>query len=224
VPIPKAIRSRVPNRVRDNPKLRAIALASGLIAPRPMHSPAEAALLARLANRARCVVEIGVYEGSSALVLRDALSTSAQLHLIDPFVDQSGWSLRPDWRASPVATKLALARRPRGTGPNVCWHIARSQDVGRDWRGPAVDLVFIDGDHHPDACLEDWDVWHPHVRPGGWIAFHDARDSRPGGSGSPGPTCVVDRLFRASGPPEDWSIAEECDTMVVVQRAAAAVG
>ena len=67
--VPKAIRSRAPSRVQDLPTFRAVALAVGLIPPRPMHSAAEAALLTRLATGARAVVEIGVYEGSSAWVL-----------------------------------------------------------------------------------------------------------------------------------------------------------
>jgi len=183
-----------------------------------MHTAAEAELLGRLAAGARCVVEIGVYEGSSAWVFCDALRPEAELHLIDPFVDESGWALRPGWHATPTATRLAVWRRAWRKGPKICWHIARSQDVGRDWRGPAVDLVFIDGDHSPQACREDWDVWHPHVRPGGAVAFHDARLGLPGGTGNPGPTSVVAELFRAGQPPDGWRVSEEVDTLVVVRQ------
>jgi predicted O-methyltransferase YrrM len=102
------------------------------------------------------------------------------------------------------------------------WHIARSQDLGRIWAGPQTDLVFIDGDHSPDGCREDWEVWHPHVRPGGAVAFHDARLDLPGGTGGPGPTSVVNELFRGSQPPPGWSIAHEVDTLVVVRRGAPA--
>jgi predicted O-methyltransferase YrrM len=218
VPLPKAIRSRVPDRVRDHPGLRAVALAAGVIPPRPMHTPAEADVLKTLARGARCVVEIGVYEGSSAFVFCDAITPDAQLHLIDPFSDESGWALRPGWHATPAATRIAIRRRSRAGGPEIHWHIARSQDVGRDWPGPAVDLVFVDGDHSPGACREDWDVWHPHVRPGGTVAFHDARLGAPDGTGSPGPTSVVEVLFKRSGPPDGWRLAHEVDTMVVVRR------
>jgi MMP 1-O-methyltransferase len=219
--LPKAIRSRMPGWMRDNPGLRAITLASGLIPPRPMHTAAEAELLGRLATGARCVVEIGVYEGSSAFVFCDALTPVAQLHLIDPFVDESGWALRPGWHATPTATRLAVRRRVRSGGPNICWHIARSQDVGREWRGPAIDLVFIDGDHSPQGCREDWEVWHPHVRPGGAVAFHDARLGSRDGTGSPGPTSVVAELFREAGSPDGWRLAEEVDTLVLVRRSGA---
>jgi predicted O-methyltransferase YrrM len=222
VPLPQSIRSAVPGGVRDQPALRALALALGLIPPRTMHSPAEGGLLARLAAPCGRVVEIGVYEGSSALVLCHALDRTAELHLIDPFVDDSGWALPPNWSTVPAAARLAVWRAARKDGPATCWHIARSQDVGRRWEQGDVDLVFIDGDHSPEGCREDWDVWHGHVSPGGAVAFHDARLGQPGGTGSPGPTVIVDELFRSPGPPEGWTLAEEVDTLVVVRRDAPA--
>ena len=184
-----------------------------------MHTPAEADLLRSLAAGARCVVELGVYEGSSAFVFCDVLTPEAQLHLVDPFSDESGWAMRRGWHGTPVATRLAVRRRCRAGGPDVRWHIARSQDVGRAWPGPPVDLVFVDGDHSPEGCREDWDVWHPHVRPGGVVAFHDARLGAPGGTGSPGPTSVVNEVFGAQDPPDGWQPAGEVDTLVVVRRA-----
>jgi hypothetical protein len=60
------------------------------------------------------------------------------------------------------------------------------------------------------------------VRPGGAVAFHDARLGQPGGTGSPGPTVVVDELFRSPRPPDGWSLADEVDTLVVVRREPAA--
>ena len=175
-------------------------------------------MLSQLASNAHRVVEIGVYEGSSAVVFCAALRPGAELHLIDPFVDESGWALRAGERGSPLATRLTVWRAARGVGPNIFWHLARSQDVGRAWESGPVDLVFIDGDHSPGACREDWDVWHPHVPPGGSIAFHDARAGRPGGEGGVGPTSVVDDLFRGPQPPDGWRLAKELDTLVVVQR------
>lgn len=182
-----------------------------------MHTEAEAELLGQLAADAGRVIEIGVYEGSSAVMFCRALGPEAELHLIDPFVDEHGWALRAGWQATPAATRLAVRRHAR-RGPKICWHIARSQDVGRAWDGPAVDLVFIDGDHSPEGCREDWDMWHPHVRSGGSVAFHDARLGLPGGEGGPGPTAVVAELFRSGAPPDGWHIVHEIDTLVVVRR------
>jgi hypothetical protein len=218
MPLPSVIRGLTPDRLRDSPSVRAIALASGLVPPRPMHSAAEAHLLTRFAAGSHCAVELGVYEGSSAYVLCDALDQNAVLHLVDPFQDASHWAMRPGWHGTPFATRLAVRRRAKDAGPHIRWHIARSQDVGRSWQGPPVDLVFIDGDHSAPAVREDWEVWHAHVRPGGTVGFHDARNSQPGGGGSPGPTAVVDEIFRTDGAPAEWRIAAEVDTLVVVQR------
>jgi predicted O-methyltransferase YrrM len=220
VPAPKALRRLAPDRLRDDPGLRAIALGVGLIPPRAMHSAAEGAALARLAGGARRVVELGVYEGSSALVLIRALGPGAELHLVDPFIDATGWALPAGARPSATATRLAVRRAARGGGPNVRWHIARSQDVGRSWTGGPVDVVFIDGDHSPEGCREDWERWHEHVSSGGAVCFHDARLGHAEGNGSPGPTGVVDDLFRTAD--SSWAIVEEVDSLVAVRRAGTA--
>ncbi len=216
MPAPRALRRLAPDRLRDDPRLRAIALGLGAIPPRPMHSAAEAQVLARLATGARRVVELGVYEGSSAIVLCAALGPGAELHLVDPFVDETGWALPQGWRATATAARRTVRRAAGRSGPSIHWHVARSQDLGRCWTGGPVDLVFIDGDHSPEGCGTDWEVWHGHVAPAGAVAFHDARAGRPAGSGSQGPTGVVDRLFRAGG--SDWTISEETDSLVVVRR------
>ena len=84
------------------------------------------------------------------------------------------------------------------------------------WSEP-IDLVFIDGDHSEAGCELDWDSWHPHVAPGGFVVFHDARAGQHRGRGLPGPTAVVDRRLRA-GATADWEVAVEMDRTVAVQR------
>ncbi|MCW2951526.1 MAG: hypothetical protein JWQ48_696 [Conexibacter sp.] len=218
MPLPKAVRRLTPDRLRDDPRLRGLAVGAGLIPPRALHSPAEAAAIARLAAGRRRVVEIGVYEGASALVLAGVLGDDADLHLVDPFVDASGYALPPGWGAMAGATQRVLARAGRraASGPRVHWHVAPSDAVGRAWQGP-VDLVFVDGDHSEEGCRLDWELWHPHVVPGGVVAFHDARASQPGGDGGPGPTAVVDGLFRGAAPLAGWTIVDETDRLVAVE-------
>jgi MMP 1-O-methyltransferase len=196
-----------------------VALGAGLIPPRTMHSQREAAVLRRLAADARVVVEIGVFEGSSAVVLAQAMAPGSELHLVDPYADASGWALRPEARADPLATRLAV-RRGAGRGRETLrWHRATSEQAARAWDGRPIDLVFVDGDHSPEGCRLDWDLWHPFVAPGGAVAFHDARLGRPSGTGGEGPTRVVDELFRAATTP-GWAIADEVDSLVVVRRTA----
>jgi predicted O-methyltransferase YrrM len=201
--------------------VRAAALALGLIPPRTMHSAQDAAVLLTAARAARRVVEIGVYEGASALTLLDAVGPGCELHLIDPF------GRRPDalpggWGAHEWATRRVVSRGARRRGPDaarVCIHVALSHEVAASWSQP-VDLVFIDGDHTREGCELDWTAWSPFVRPGGFVVFHDARDGEPDGRGLPGPSAVVERLFRGPHPCcPGWTIAAEADRTVAVQRA-----
>ncbi len=88
-------------------------------------------------------------------------------------------------------------------------------------------MVFIDGDHSEAGCELDWSSWHGFVGIGGRVVFHDARADQPGGRGLPGPTAVVERLFRSAAdesatitPAADWKITAEADRTVVVTRVA----
>jgi Methyltransferase domain len=215
VALPKALRRLTPDRVRDDPRIRAVAVGTGVIPPRTMHSPAEAALLAELARGRRRVVEIGVFEGSSAVVLCDVLEPGAELHLVDPFGHHPD-ALREGHAATEWATRRVVARAARRTsGPAVHFHVDFSANVAARWTLP-VDLVFIDGDHSELGVHKDWDLWHGFVVEGGSVLFHDARESQEDGRGLPGPTAVVDRLFRGPRALPDWEIAAEADRGVAV--------
>ena len=184
-----------------------------------MHSNEDARVLLDAAHHARLVVEIGVYEGASALALYEGLQPGAQLHLIDPFGAHPD-ALPGGWGASEWATRRVLARavRRRGAGaPAVRWHVALSHEVAAAW-SQQVDLVFIDGDHSRDGCELDWSSWREFVAVGGHVVFHDARAGAPGGRGLPGPSAVVDAHFRGEGT-SGWEICAEADRTVVVRRA-----
>lgn len=219
--LPKALRSLTPESLRDNVRLRALAVGSGAIPPRVMHTGAEAALLARLAAGRRRAVEIGVYEGSSALELCRALPRDATLHLIDPFTNNA---LRPGWRATEGATRRVIARAAaRHGGPRIEWHPQTSEEAAVGWDS-TVDLLWVDGDHTEAGCRLDWDKWSPWVPPGGVVVFHDAREGVAGGGGLPGPTRTVDALFRGAAALRDWRVVAEVDSAVAVERTEPAPG
>jgi len=81
--LPQRLRSLTPVRLRDDVRLRALAVGLGLIPPRTMHSPEDARVLLEAAQGARRVVEIGVYEGASALALQRILGAGAELHPVN---------------------------------------------------------------------------------------------------------------------------------------------
>src|SRR5258705_3859023 len=112
--LPQALRRAVPDRVRDDVRLRAIAVGAGVIPPRTLHSDAERDLLQSLSRDAARVVEIGVYEGASAAALCEAMRAGAELHLIDP-VGHHATALPAGWGAIEQAGRRAgppPARRP----------------------------------------------------------------------------------------------------------------
>jgi predicted O-methyltransferase YrrM len=216
--LPQSLRRLTPVRLRDDVRLRALAVGLGAIPPRTMHSREDARVLLDAAAGARRVVEIGVYEGSSALALCDALSPGAELHLIDPFGSHPD-ALPSGWGATEWATRRAVARaiRRRGQGaPSVRWHVALSHEVAARWESQ-VDLVFIDGDHSERGCELDWVSWRGFVALGGRVVFHDARAGEVGGRGLPGPTAVVSRHFRHGSTP-GWELLAEADRTVAVRR------
>jgi predicted O-methyltransferase YrrM len=216
--LPAGLRRLTPVRLRDDVRLRALAVGSGLIPPRTMHSAEDASVLLQIARGARCVVEIGVYEGSSAVALCGALRSDAELHLVDPFGRHPD-ALPSGWGATEWATRRAVSRALRRRGPEapaVHWHACLSTQLASRWQG-AAEVVFIDGDHSEAGCELDWSEWHRFVPLGGHVVFHDARADRDMGRGLPGPTAVVTRLFRGGGTP-GWEIAAEADRTVAVRR------
>jgi predicted O-methyltransferase YrrM len=216
-PLPKSLRRLSPDRVRHDRRLRALALALGLIPPRQMHSEEDMDVLLGAVHGAQRVVEIGVYEGASAVLLCARLAPGAELHLVDPFGARPD-ALPAEWGASEWATRRAVGRalRRRGPGaPNVSWHVALSHELAASWERE-VELVFIDGDHSEQGCQRDWEDWREFVAPGGHVVFHDARSGRPGGRGLPGPTAVVERI--RAGEAAGWEIVAEADRTVAVCR------
>jgi hypothetical protein len=216
--LPRPLRRLTPTSMRDDVRLRALTVGLGLIPPRTMHSDADARVLLDAACDACRVVEIGVYEGSSAVALCRALPADAELHLIDPFGAHPD-ALPSGWGATEWATRRAVARALRRRGvkaPSVHWHTALSHDVARAWKDE-VDLVFIDGDHSESGCELDWSDWRPFVAIGGRVVFHDARAGEADGRGLPGPTAVVTRHFRGIGTP-GWELLAESDRTVAVRR------
>lgn len=215
MPLPKALRRLTPDGLRDNVRLRAFGVGTGLIPPRTMHAPEESALLRDLARDAERVVEVGVYEGSSALQLIEVMGPRQHLHLIDPFGLQPG-ALREGHAATEWATLRVTEKAAKRGGPHLHWHVATSAEAERGWGATPVDLVFIDGDHLEEMARLDWDLWHRHVPVGGHVLFHDSREDQ--GRGLPGPTAVVKALFEGRDAIDGWSVATVAGSITAVRR------
>lgn len=174
------------------------------------HTAAEHAAFRKWAEGCKCVVEIGVAEGVSALALREGMAEDGTLYLIDPF----HLSRIP---ALNFIKRVAQRTVDGSSHGKVVWIEKFSQDAARGWK-ESIDLILIDGDHAEAAVEQDWKDWGDFVKPGGIAIFHDARVFE-GGWTTPtyGPVRLVDRVFRNGGAPE-WTIVEELHSLFVVRR------
>lgn len=122
-------------------------------------------------------VEIGSARGKSACHVGLALRENGRgrLWAIDPH--------RPtDWNdADSVDTFETIRRNLRKVGLERWVEVLRrdSSEAAAEWTRP-IDLLFIDGDHSYEGVKADWNAFAPHVRPFGFVAFHDTLwDLRP---------------------------------------------
>ena len=183
---------------------------AGLRPAMGQHTRAEHACLKKWADGRSTLVEIGVAEGVSARALRENMAVDGRLYLIDPF----HLSRVPLLNFMRRVARRAVGACSRG---KVIWLEAFSHDIAISWREP-IDLLFIDGDHAEPAVEHDWREWSPFVRTGGVALLHDAC-LFPGGWTTPeyGPVRFANRVLR-SGKANGWRVAEEVDSLIVLER------
>ncbi len=174
------------------------------------HTAAEHTAFRKWADGCKCVVEIGVAEGVSALALREGMAEDGTLYLVDPF----HLSRIPALNFVKRVAQRTVNGSSRG---RVLWIEKFSQDAMREWK-ESIDLLLIDGDHAEAAVERDWQEWNRFVRPGGTVIFHDARIFQNGWTTPEyGPVKFVNRVFRSERAPE-WTIVEEIHSLLIVRR------
>lgn len=153
-------------------------------------SPDEATLLYDLARTAvdGAIVEIGTFHGKSTVAC--ALGTRAghdlRVYAVDPFLPFTGVC---GGQFGPADKTQLLRNLLLADVAEQVWLLhTTSVQAARGWR-ERIALLWIDGDHSYEAVRADVDAWMPFVRPGGLIAFHDARNP------ALGPYRVVEQLL-----------------------------
>ncbi len=128
-------------------------------------------------------LEIGSYCGKSSIWLGGAAAaTGTVLFALDHHrgseENQAGWEWHePDLVDPEVGRMDTLPRFRRavfdaGIEPSVVAVVGDSPTVGRFWTTPLA-LLFIDGGHGHDPAHRDYELWTPHVAPGGTLCIHD---------------------------------------------------
>ena len=129
------------------------------------------------------LVEIGTYQGKSAILLAAAARAGGRMlltvdHHRGSEEHQPGWDYHDPGLVDPAVGRidtLPLARRAlalAGVEDSVLLLVGRSAEVARRWPG-AAGFVFIDGGHTDEAALADFEGWAPKLLPGGVLAIHD---------------------------------------------------
>ena len=141
------------------------------------------------------LLEIGSYCGRSTLLLAAAAAT-AGTHVIT--IDhhrgseehQPGWEYHQPELVDPVVGRIDTLPRFRATvatsglEEHVIAVVARAEDVGRYWRQP-LGMAFVDGSHTDESAQRDYELWSPHVAPGGVLAIHDVFERPEDGGQAP---------------------------------------
>src|ERR1044071_5258820 len=129
---------------------------------------AERSLLGRLAGGRKVIVELGVFEGVSSLILRTAMDKDAELYCIDPF---------PKGRLL-FSPQRSISRKEIAKCRNGAVHLLRcySYEAIKNWTKP-VDLLYMDADHSFEGALRDFRQWTQFIQSGGLILIHTSRCS-----------------------------------------------
>ena len=92
-------------------------------------------------------------------------------------------------------TKRDNYLRSLGSNVHTYWGDSHSLDmlkkVEQRLNGLLLDFMFIDGDHTYEGVKADFEMYKHLVKPGGWIAFHDIKDTEFHRSAN----CRVDQLW-----------------------------
>ena len=128
-------------------------------------------------------LEVGSYCGRSTVWLGAAARENGRvLFAVDHHggseENQAGWEWHePDLvdpetgRLDTLPTFRSTIRRA-GLGDTVVAVVGDSHTVARSWATPLA-FLFIDGGHGVEPATLDYELWTPHVAPGGVLAIHD---------------------------------------------------
>lgn len=145
----------------------------------------EAAFLFRLVRSqpAAQILEIGRYYGGSAFLFAVAGDDNSMVTSIDiaPQNDEL----------------LQVALKKSGLGHKV--HLVVGDSCEGEARTDFYDLILVDGDHSYESVLKDYEHWRKAVKPGGYLAFHNAAAGSPHTAAAPGPFRLAQEIAARDG-------------------------
>lgn len=134
----------------------------------------------------QAIVEIGSFKGQSTYALAER--SRAHVWAVDPW-DLPGNETGRFGFAAP-STREAFERQTAPLRERITAIQGFSLDVAKDWSGPPIGLLYIDGDHRAKSVRRDFRAWQPHLAPRATVVFDDLDTPR-----NPGVRVVVEELF-----------------------------
>lgn len=122
--------------------------------------------LARHAKGRRVALEIGTFQGVSAVHIVRALAHGGLLYCVDPWPETDGkpnscWSITErHFKRSNVGNAIRIVREFSTNAQELI--------------PAALDFAFIDGDHSREGIETDWRIVAPRIQSGGILCLHDA--------------------------------------------------
>lgn len=165
----------------------------------------ELAALGRYACGAKAALEIGTYQGVSAVRIAEALAPGGRLFCVDPW---------PEGKRDPCWFICERHLRRKGVLSRIKILRALSWEI-QDQLPHHLDFVFIDGDHSWTGIETDWNIVSRRMIKGGIVCLHDtvipkAEPWRQFGS--------VDFFREKIGPHHGFEIVETIHSMSVLRK------
>jgi predicted O-methyltransferase YrrM len=119
-------------------------------------------------------LEIGAFHGANAISVAHsyALHPESKLHLIDPWEDYSEY---PEYKGQQEEnySKFLHNIEHSGVKDKIIVHRGMSKDIVPTLHDEYFDLIYIDGNHEPEAVLEDAVLSFRKLKHGGILIFDD---------------------------------------------------
>lgn len=163
------------------------------------------------------ICEIGSWLGKSSYVLSKAIEDKkgASLYCIDPF-DGSGdsasefiYGQEKNSSDKTLLDRFKSNMEKHGVLGMINILKGHSFEIIKNF-DKEIDFLFIDGNHDYESVLQDYKDWSPHIKIGGYIAFHDV-----GAAHTTGPKQVVE-LEIANNP--SWGEQRLVDELYVAKK------
>jgi len=158
------------------------------------------------------LVELGAWHGRSSAILGIVARKSGR-----PEVRAHSVDIWEKWTNPKGKLQYASLETWRGNMRRLCldklvraWKVPSVAAADRWPAGEPVGLLFVDAVHTYEAVLADFDAWHPHLREGSLVCFHDY-----GRETFPGVTEAVDELTTHDGPLELLEVIESKAGMAI---------